>query len=204
MPSEKSRNWSITINNPTDDDNAQWAQLKDYAWVKETQGQVERGEEGTLHIQGMVKTDPIRFAQIKKALPRAHIEPAKNQFALVNYVNKPETRVAAISPVKVATQSDVQSEILRALMRSGFRYYEWTGDTQAYFLDFLRQKELEIRKDWEIWVDAAVSQLIIDGYYGVEFVMSNPQIRTAFRKYLPAILERTYKAQYGERGERAV
>lgn len=194
MSSEKCCNWSITINNPTDDDNRQWACLKDYPWVKEVQGQLEKGKDGTLHIQGMIKTQSVRFAQVKKALPRAHIEPAKNVNALRQYVNKTETRVAAIAPVKVATQSDVQRVLLESIMLTGFRHYEWTGDPINCFNEFLAEKELQIKNDWEIWTDAAVSKLIREGYYGVEFVMSNPQVRTAFRKYLPDILYRTYNA----------
>lgn len=190
--SDKCCNWSITINNPTDDDNRQWACLKDLPWVKEVVGQLEKGQEGTLHIQGMVKTQSVRFAQIKKALPRAHIEPARNALALKQYVTKEETRVAPIAQVKVATQSDVQNRIIDVLMKHGHKHYNWNG---CYFIDFINSHIPQLREDWEVWTDTAVRELIKEGYYGVEFVMANPQVRTAFRKYFVEIMYRTYNAR---------
>lgn len=93
----KARNWSITINNPTEEELAAWKTATvDHHWVKATSGQLERGESGTIHLQGLLKTVPVPFSRVKKLLPRAHIEAARNVAALEKYVGKPETRVAAL------------------------------------------------------------------------------------------------------------
>lgn len=191
--SDKCCNWSITINNPTDEDHIQWEGLKGLHWVKEVVGQLEKGAEGTPHIQGMIKTQSVRFTQVKKALPRAHIEPAKNPAALKQYVQKEDTRIAPIATVKTATQYDVQNRIYELLELGGSKWFR-AWDMDKPFLDnYFSHKEL-IRKHWEMLVDEAVQELIMRGYYGVEFVMANPQIRIAFKKYLPEIIYRTHHA----------
>lgn len=188
--SDKASAWSVTINNPTADDLREWEQLKGYSWVREVKGQMERGENGTLHIQGFVKTQHIRFSQIKRALTRAHIEKARNEAALVNYVQKEETRVAAIPTAKIATQKDVQ----RRLMQMTLEKYLQGGreNTKEGFYSWLELETVKNKHFPEIWLDAAVKMLILDGYFGIEFVVSNPQVRTAFKKYFCEIIIREY------------
>jgi len=60
--------------------------------------------------------------------------------------------------------------------------------------DFLTEHGFMIKRDADYWIDMAVSRLIQDGYYGVEFVMANNQIRGAFKRYLNDILIREYHA----------
>lgn len=86
--------WSLTINNPTDDDRQNLAMLPAGWTVK---GQEEKGEQGTLHLQLMLKTPQVRFSAVKKHFPRAHIEKARNEVALSNYVVKSETRVSELT-----------------------------------------------------------------------------------------------------------
>lgn len=183
--------WSVTINNPTDDDHKQWASLTSLPWVREVKGQLEKGEEGTVHLQGMVKTQSVRFAQMKKALPRAHIEKAKNEVALAKYVSKEETRIGPTVQVKTATQADLQNQLLKVILED----LNFQPATSNQMLEIITEQTSKIKKHWEFYLDKAVNLLIFQGYYGVEFVVSNPQIRTAFRKYLPSILYRTYNAQ---------
>lgn len=195
MSSGKSSYWSITINNPTDGDIQQWNGLGSQPWVRKVEGQLEKGEEGTTHIQGMVQTEYGRFLQkLREALPRAHIELAKNKFALANYVTKEETRVAAIPTVKVATQADVQNKLLKIILKSSHQKYPWEGCKTTYFDEWLLKFEYELKRDWEFWLDVSVAELIREGYYGVEFVAANQQVRNAFRKYLPDILYRQWRA----------
>ena len=57
---ERATCWSLTINNPTEQDlkvslPAGWSMT----------GQMERGEEGTEHYQGMLKTTQVRFTAVK-------------------------------------------------------------------------------------------------------------------------------------------
>lgn len=191
----KSCCWSVTINNPTDDDKAQWANLSSLHWVREVSGQLESGEGGTLHIQGMVKTQSVRFSQVKKALPRAHIEAARSQAALAKYVQKQDTRVAAIPTIRTATQLDVQKHCYRHVIT---QCYSLEENFQGTTLDVTTLDEGElilkysnvIRKNWETYTDEAVRDLIKGGYFGVEYVMANAQVRMAFKKYLPEICYR--------------
>lgn len=162
---------------------------------------MEKGQEGTLHIQGMLRTTSVRFAQVKKALPRAHIEAAKNATALAKYVVKPESRVSSIPTVRTATQADVQRMVYHHVLDDCYRMEKkrW-GDSfdilkcnENYLLDRYTQT---IRKHWESYMDDAVRDLIKQQYYGIEFVMANPQVRTAFRKYIVEICYRFINAPH--------
>lgn len=189
---DKSCCWSVTINNPTDDDKLQWASLTSLHWVREVSGQIEMGKEGTPHIQGMIKTTSVRHAQVKKSLPRAHVEAAKSPAALAKYVVKQDTRVAPLPTTKTATQAHLQELVLQVVLK------ELGGQdvhSSEEMMDFITAKTWDIKRHWERYLDQAVTVLLFQGYYGIEFVVSNPQIRTAFRKYLPGILYRTYNAR---------
>lgn len=189
---KKSCYWSITINNPTDDDFIRWEGLKGEKWVKKVMGQLEKGENGTPHIQGMLNTDSVRFSQIKRALPRAHIEVAKKPAALANYVQKEDTRLAPLPTTRVATQSDVQRECLTLALDSYKQHNLKEPETQADFYNWMQLHHLTYKVWAESLMDAAVKKLIREGYYGIEFVICNPQVRLAFKKYFCEIVIREY------------
>jgi len=190
--SEKACCWSITINNPTEEDLTLWEGLKGLHWVREVSGQIEKGEEGTPHLQGCLKTLSVRFSQVKKQLPRAHIEKAKNPAALARYVVKEDTRVSPIPTARVATAAHLQTAIYQTLLYNGRRYFpNWLVSQDDFLINVDRHQE-EIKEHWEKILDDNVSELIREGYYGIEFAIANPQIRLAFKKYLPDILYRTH------------
>lgn len=85
--------WSITINNPTDEDREALKAENWPTWVKRYDGQEEVGKDGTLHIQGALNTAQVRFGAVKGWLARAHIEAARDKSALLKYVQKSETAV---------------------------------------------------------------------------------------------------------------
>lgn len=222
-------NWSVTINNPTEDDYQRWENLKQYPFIKFTTGQLEKGEKnGVLHVQGYVRTDQIRLSQLKPCLPRAHIEIAKNKFALQNYVAKEETRVGEIKGTSVltATPKKVQTYITRyvtdllnhkGLPQVYFRELTGTKKNQTivwkpeikdwltldpnglYQTDIDRQVQLlKLNREYlqhsaERIMDNVVEEMIEEGYYTVEFIMSNNQVRTAYKKYLTSIVIRNVK-----------
>jgi len=93
--SERATVWSLTINNPSTDDEECIARARQMGW--KVDGQIEKGEQGTRHYQLMLKTPQVRFSAVKKAFPRAHIEVAKNVVALKQYVHKEETREGELS-----------------------------------------------------------------------------------------------------------
>lgn len=83
-----------TINNPTDDDRARLSEPNWPEWVKGVRGQDEVGENGTPHIQFMVICKAQqRLSALKKWLPRAHLEAARNVKAVQAYVSKTDTAV---------------------------------------------------------------------------------------------------------------
>lgn len=120
QPAGTHRNWSITLNNPTAEELKVWETATTHHWVKEVIGQIERGEAGTEHIQGMLKTVAVRFAQVKKLFPRAHIEVARNTAALQQYVQKDDTRVRTLDPqvssIQAVTPRSLQDALTLVVM----------------------------------------------------------------------------------------
>lgn len=88
-PRVRARNWQITINNPTFDDDTTVRGFENFIF------QYEMGDNGTIHIQGMIGSkNATSFNTIKKLLPRAHIEIAKNVNALLDYCKKSDTSLS--------------------------------------------------------------------------------------------------------------
>ena len=83
------RNWCFTLNNPTpEEDPRKWPQTK---WVK---WQLEEGEEGTKHWQGLVEMTCVkRMTGMKKINPRAHWEITRDVTASLAYCCKESTRL---------------------------------------------------------------------------------------------------------------
>lgn len=201
MPTGKASCWSITINNPTDDDHQRWELLKTLPWIKQVGGQLEQGEEETPHIQGYIQTEYGRFFEkLKQALPRAHIEIAKNKFALQQYVHKTDTRIGTVAEyerpaLRIANQKDIQKQLLFLVKAHAPSKHPERWAACESFEDFLICHGWIIKHEADYWIDMAVSRLIQDGYYGVEFVMANNQVRGAFKRYLNDILIREYHAE---------
>jgi len=203
MPTGKASCWSITINNPTDDDHAQWESVKTLPWVKMSSGQLEQGENDTPHIQGMITTEYGRFFEkLKQALPRAHIEIAKNKFALATYVHKTETRIGEVAeytrpPTRVATQQDIQTYLAsRITVSAASKYPERWAASNEDIRVFMNCHGFVVKQDADYWIDDTVNHMIRQGWFGVEFVMSNNQIRSAFKRYLDSIVIRHLDAVY--------
>lgn len=159
--SVRASTWSITINNPLPHDEENINQARQRGW--KVYGQIERGTQGTLHYQIMLKTPQVRFSLVKKVFPRAHIEVCRNPEALAAYVQKEDTRVTslAVSQEKYPTQQKV---------------FEWFS---LYYYDV--KKSYPHATNLEIF-DLCVGQKIRQGYYiGVECV--NPQVRAYIKKF---------------------
>lgn len=179
---ERAALWSITINNPTQEDRDA---LKAYpSFVKKVMYQDEIGEEGTLHIQGAVQTAQVRFAAIKKWLPRAHIEVARNKQALLNYVQKEDT---AVPNTQVVVQADYLSmdAALMEIAKHQKDYGEWLQTTSAS----RRAKDGAFEKE-EFW--SAVRAILMEKPKAVG-LFTNPQLERAWVNTRPvwvALLEK--------------
>lgn len=161
----KATNWSVTINNPTKNDDEYIALARQKGWKVE--GQLEKGENGTPHFQLLVICKgQQRFSAIKKAFPRAHIEIARDMIALRKYVNKEDTRVG-----QLPTQSEHYPSCSKLM--------SWFGEA------FDNYKPLgEGIDDSELLIifDKMINQKIREGFY-VEGMAVNPQIRSSIKSY---------------------
>ena len=170
--SERATCWSITINNPTAND---ISPNLPPGW--KLQGQIERGEEGTEHFQGMLTTPQSRFSAIKAHFPRAHIEIARDKKALQAYVHKTDTRIRELPQSVGLTAFALQDKVLELWDDNEFTNYQilWKYADDCY----LR------------FADIIVRNLITKGLAGgVEFVAINPMWRTSWKKFGSALIAR--------------
>lgn len=163
--------WSLTINNPTPSDEEGIALARQKGWKVE--GQLEKGKDGTVHYQLMVKTPQVRFSAVKKAFPRAHIEVARNVQALQQYVSKQDTKIAPLS---------TSQEKYPSLSRYWELVTEWINDAYPYILCDDTPITLAL-------LDKATYALIYEGYH-VEGIATNPSTRSAWKQYGEAIMMR--------------
>ena len=169
--------WSITINNPTKEETAPNLPA---GWKLE--GQIEVGAEGTEHFQGMLCTPQVRFSAVKRHLPRAHIEIARDKNALQAYIHKVETRVREIHQSAGYTVFALQDKVLE----------RWDDD------DFTEYKKAMRYADdcYLTYADCIVRTLMAEGTVGgIEYVAINPMWRTSWKKFGHAIVCR-YKSQH--------
>lgn len=183
---KRSTCWSITINNPTQEDHDQTNNTEGHKWFKSFEGQIEQGEEGTHHIQGMLKTASVKWSVVKKAFPRAHIEPAKSVAALTKYVHKEDTKVAELEARKCATVATLNESLTRY----------WDDYTQCHNHVVAMTKETNEAPGLYL-LDRLVNRLIIEGYYGVEYIGANPSVRATWKKYWESILYRAFQSKKG-------
>jgi len=171
---ERATCWSITINNPTPEDFSRLSNLPPGWKVK---GQIEcGGKQATEHAQCMLLTPQIRFAAVKKHLPRAHIEVARSKAALTKYVQKSDTRVAELPDY----------EGLTAFMLTDLVLDAWDED------EFQR---MSVSCRWDSphlsYADYVVKCLIEKGERrGIEYVAINPMWRSAWKRFGAAIVAR--------------
>lgn len=139
----RARAWILTWNNYTEQDTETLTQLaqencSDYVW------QPEVGKEGTPHLQIALYFKSARtFSQVKKMLPKCHIEKARNWNAAKAYCRKEDTRagetvakgkIAVKDPLEGRELWDFQKEILELIEtepddRSIHWYWEPKGNT---------------------------------------------------------------------------
>ena len=177
MTTERATSWSITINNPSANDEEAIALARQRGWAID--GQLEKGENGTLHYQLIAKTPQVRFSAVKKLFPRAHIEVARNVKALSQYVKKDDTRVS---------QLETQSEMYPSLQKTWDMfadYIETMCDQKSYPVWADYQQD-----DWLRSFDKFIAHIIEKGYC-VETLAVNPQTRSCIKLFGPNIFKRS-------------
>jgi len=177
---ERSTCWSITINNPQE---AEYVRPLPGGW--KLTGQLERGEEGTLHYQGMLKTNQVRFAAVKKEFPRAHIEIARDKAALAKYVSKEETRVATVEsiPTLFEYQTIIADKWDEDEFQSRWKRASERASTTIPDLDSVAMS----------YLDSLVAADIESGRRGAEFIAVNPMWRSSWMRFWRSIINRQVK-----------
>jgi len=180
-PTGKASWWSITINNPTEQDYESLEEDKWPSFVKRVKFQTEQGEEGTIHVQGAVHTTQVRFAAVKKWLTRAHIEAAKDKAALLKYVEKKDTQVSTLpsgdiqkAPGEFMTMEKCLIEFVKyySIVREK-KCYD-TNDDDNWQLLHKSAEQIETDKYWD-----AVNLYLRDRPELVS-VLTNPQMLRAW------------------------
>lgn len=191
--SESGTVWSITINNPTEEDRAV---LKAWpAFVKELLGQDEVGENGTLHFQGMVKTKyTVKFPALKKWLPRAHIEKSRNSKALEQYVQKKETaventQVRMSESVSENKEYVIPSKFPRLVVMKAKEYMD-NHDWKIHGQWFDMYDAYEYKAFRDAVVNATIREMIKEGWH-IELLAVNPQVMKALNTYFLELWEET-------------
>jgi len=161
---QRSSWWSITINNPTDEDRNCLKSENWPTWVKRYDGQEEVGKDGTLHIQGALNTAQVRFSAVKGWLARAHIEAARDKSALLKYVQKSDTAVEGT----FKSESKEYLTMDKALKKL-VQFYEPASEQRWEFLKYDSQKVYTE----EYW--AAVNRLLEEDSTLVQ-LYTNPQM----------------------------
>jgi len=165
--------WSITINNPCDNDEENIAFARAKRWT--VSGQKEVGANGTPHYQLIVKTPQVRFSTVKKTFPRAHIELARNPTALALYCEKEDTRVGSL---------DTSSE----WYPSNQKIWDWFGVLAAEYTRGIERDPITLskrdltREELLGCFDQMINLKIREGYYCESFAV-NPQVRAAVIRY---------------------
>lgn len=183
--------WSITINNPLPGDlNVVFPNNK---W--KMQGQMEMGVEGTMHYQGMLETPQVRFSAVKRLLPRAHIELAKNRRALEKYVTKTETRVAEVAAItsNIPTLFDYQHTIAEKWDDIAFEQFVIGFSDEYIAKHSIDEVALQ-------YVDKLVSEDIKNGVCGIEYIAINPMWRSAWKRFWKAMIHRERMAKINSYG----
>ena len=163
------------------------------------EGQTEKGENGTPHIQGMLITKSVKFSAVKRQFNRAHIEIARNASALAKYVHKEETRIGELKTTKVATVLDLNrviDDVIRIHEDRMLRSYE-TVDEAVDRLEKIYGEVAGIKL-----LDLCVRYLIDTDYYGIEYIGANPSIRATWKLYWKNILKREYRCHPADEPQR--
>lgn len=209
----RANHWSLTINNPTEQDEANINLARQRGWKIE--GQLEKGQEGTPHYQLLLHTPQVRFAAVKKVFPRAHIEVARNLDALREYVHKEETRLEELKPqsYKYPTvhtlykryllwldklerlHNDLMHLSITKILDKADGNYDFAQDMFVDNFPFPRKEDYLPK--WKIFIAFQIEQ----GVY-IDQIATNPQILSFVKEYTRSILLRAFSDIFADRSDK--
>lgn len=136
----RARSWFFTYNNPT----ISWSQLSQLLKVGDVikmVGQLERGDSGTEHFQGVVQfKNQITFKTLRSIDQAIHWEKCKNLRAALEYCTKAESRIEG----PWAMGWDIPEQI-RTIERGNFRPWQRTIENRLQYC----QSDRSIYWIWE-------------------------------------------------------
>jgi len=197
--SERHSSFMLTINNPTAADEEDIARARQKGW--KVDGQLEKGENGTLHYQLLVSPGQQRFSTIKKAFPRAHVEVTRNVAAAKLYVGKEETRVCSLPAAseKYPSLSKFWHLVAEKFLEWDWLQMhedDWLGGFSDEFYKFFEFDELacchsrRMKEDLMMLAFQNVIDHLIEEGYHVEHFYSPPNI-SVFKKFHGSLIRRS-------------
>lgn len=173
--SERATCWSVTCNLQTVSRSTVESCIQaahSLGWG--TEGQIEKGREGTEHYQLCVKTPQVRWSQVKKVFPTAHIEPARNRKALEQYVAKEDTRVESLKKVEISVLTYPQVRT---------KFFQWLLESYDIESSFMNHEHRLL-----VW-DEFIGLSIREGME-CDLIGMNPQNRACVARYWDAYIAR--------------
>lgn len=147
------------------------------------------------HYQFAVKTPQTRMSKVISVFKGAHMEPCRNKDALLQYVQKEETRVGSMPEVSQKFPNPDQfltlvcAELISTEGPKEFRMMVHDGEWYKY-----KKSDDQILEAF----DYACDTLIRKGYR-IELHAVNPQIRSAWKKFSTAIAFRSIQDRQTDR-----
>jgi len=162
------------------------------------EGQLEEcPDTGRKHYQFAIKTPQVRMSQVIKVFKGAHIEPARNKDALLQYVKKSETRIGDMPDVsanKFPTADKFLNLVCQELLDTNTvpkQYRMIIGEGDWYNGRVHDDDKLAA-------LDYATGLLIRKGIV-CELHAVNPQIRSAWKKFSTDICFRSIQDSQTDR-----
>ncbi len=121
----KFRNFIFTINNPSDEVNMFWQSLvrlsdfREEKHVRYVVFQTERGDGGTIHLQGYVELDTqMRLPMVRRTFGEGHYEVRKgSQATMVAYVTKEDTRMEGAASGEGGTPKKLGKDTMQVVSK---------------------------------------------------------------------------------------
>jgi hypothetical protein len=136
------------------------------------------------HYQFAVKTGQVRMSQVRKVFPGAHIESARKPAALLQYVEKEDTRVGQLPETSSMYPNLAQLWKLMLEYMITDKYFIVEGDTIV-----VNERQPWTKCTQLEWFDEFVHISIQDGYH-IETLAVNPQTRSCWKLYASSIIVR--------------
>lgn len=174
MGTDRATRWSLTLNlkevkRSTADECI--GRARQLGW--KVFGQLEEGKEGTEHYQLALQTPQVRFTQVKKVFPTAHIEVCREWNALMSYVTKEDTRKESLKTIETTY---VSFKMVRD------KFFEWVNGLMFERLTKDHDERLAI---WDRFIGISIEEGIECDVIGM-----NAQYRACIAKYWTSYIRR--------------